>query len=152
MKRRHALRPSRVAGTPDIDATPVMNMFVILIPFLVSMAAFSQFAVQRLALPGNEAASSAQTEEDAPLLVLVSSTQVVARKGNLVVGERTWIGDVPLGTSLAQLLGQARERFPSLDRVTLALEDEIICADVVACFDACRELGFFDVGVAEAVQ
>ena len=35
---------------------------------------------------------------------------------------------------------------------SLALADDVICADVVTCFDACRGAGFADVGVAEAVQ
>ena len=32
------------AEVADLDVTPVMNMFIILIPFLVSMAAFTHLA------------------------------------------------------------------------------------------------------------
>lgn len=55
-----------------------------------------------------------------------------------------------LGVLLPPVLRSARERFPDLGRVTLAVADEVVCADVVASFDACREAGFLDVGIAEA--
>ena len=153
MKSRTRFRPSSVNADASIDATPVMNMFVILIPFLVSMAAFSQLAVQRLALPGNEAAESAQTEDDAPLLVSVTRSEIVAMRGNRIIGtvERQ-DASAELSTELTPLLEEARQLFPRLDHVTLALADDVVCADVVTCFDVCRETGFVDVGVAEATQ
>ena len=181
MKSRTRFRPSSVNADASIDATPVMNMFVILIPFLVSMAAFSQLAVQRLALPGNEAAESAQTEDDAPLLVSVTRSEIVAMRGNRIIGTverqaerqverqverrvgspadrpnetRTTAPDTSaeLSNELTPLLEEARQLFPRLDHVTLALADDVVCADVVTCFDVCRETGFVDVGVAEAAQ
>ena len=153
MKSRTRFRPSSVNADASIDATPVMNMFVILIPFLVSMAAFSQLAVQRLALPGNEAAESAQTEDDAPLLVSVTRSEIVAMRGNRIIGtvERQ-DASAELSNELTPLLEEARQLFPRLDHVTLALADDVVCADVVICFDVCRETGFVDVGVAEATQ
>ena len=153
MKSRTRFRPSSVNADASIDATPVMNMFVILIPFLVSMAAFSQLAVQRLALPGNEAAESAQTEDDAPLLVSVTRSEIVAMRGNRIIGtvERQ-DASAELSNELTPLLEEARQLFPRLDHVTLALADDVVCADVVTCFDVCRETGFVDVGVAEAAQ
>ena len=153
MKSRTRFRPSSVNADASIDATPVMNMFVILIPFLVSMAAFSQLAVQRLALPGNEAAESAQTEDDAPLLVSVTRSEIVAMRGNRIIGtvERQ-DASAELSNELTPLLEEARQLFPRLDHVTLALADDVVCADVVTCFDVCRETGFIDVGVAEATQ
>ncbi|MEZ4649351.1 MAG: biopolymer transporter ExbD [Candidatus Eisenbacteria bacterium] len=179
MKSRTRFRPSQVSADASIDATPVMNMFVILIPFLVSMAAFSQLAVQRLALPGNEAADVAQTEEDAPLLVSVTSAELLAMRGNRVVGrversvptqesttastqtlkpasssrqEPTSSLASTLRAELAPLIEECRRSFPGLDHLTLALADDVVCADVVTCFDVCRETGFVDVGVAEATK
>ncbi|MCA9728854.1 MAG: biopolymer transporter ExbD [Candidatus Eisenbacteria bacterium] len=158
MKTTTRFRPSQTISEVTIDATPVMNMFVILIPFLVGMAAFSQLAVQRLALPGNEAADSAQTEADAPLLVSVTGSEILAMRGNRTIG-RIDRGDhagsknpEDLGADLASLLHASQRLFPDLHHVTLALADEVVCADVVACFDTCQKAGFVDVGVAEAVR
>ena len=177
--RRVARRPSEVAVS--IDVTPVMNMFVILIPFLVSMAAFSHLAVQQLALPGNEARGNAQLEADAPLVVSVANERILAMRGNRTLAkvdrlvtaaslvertEKAGQMDQPegsatgapieagesLGALLGPILREARDLFPDLERVTLAVSDEVVCSDVVACFDACREAGFLDVGIAEAVQ
>ena len=44
-------RPSGLDGNAEIDVTPVMNMFIILIPFLVSMAVFTHLATHALSLP-----------------------------------------------------------------------------------------------------
>ncbi len=46
----------------DIDVTPVMNMFVVLIPFLVSMAVFSHFASHDFYLPSNAGAGLDQSQ------------------------------------------------------------------------------------------
>ncbi len=45
--------PSEVANEADIDVTPIMNMFIILIPFLVSMAVFTKLAIIEFNVPAN---------------------------------------------------------------------------------------------------
>jgi biopolymer transport protein ExbD len=37
--------PSELVESADLDVTPVMNMFIILIPFLVSMAVFTNLSI-----------------------------------------------------------------------------------------------------------
>ena len=46
----------------DLDVTPVMNLFMVLIPFLVSMAVFTHIAVIDFSLPPGDAAGDSQGE------------------------------------------------------------------------------------------
>ena len=43
--------PSQTIDNADVDVTPVMNVFIILIPFLVSMAVFTHHAIVEFSLP-----------------------------------------------------------------------------------------------------
>jgi biopolymer transport protein ExbD len=46
----------------DLDVTPVMNLFMVLIPFLVSMAVFTHLAVVDFSLPPANTPSQENTD------------------------------------------------------------------------------------------
>ena len=75
-----ALDAMAADGLVEIDVTPVMNLFMILIPFLVSMAFFSHLAVQSFRLPASEGAGQAQTAEELPWTVAITEEGVAARQ------------------------------------------------------------------------
>ena len=145
------LRRTTLSGAvpgADLDVTPVLNMFIILIPFLVSMAAFTHLSSVAFGLPADEGPGQAQTADELPLTV------AVGRAGLLVV-----IGDIELAQlpavdggqdleRLTEVLGAERRREPRRARLVLAVDDEVSCAVVVACLDHCREAGFTDIGLA----
>ena len=56
--------PSEAADVADLDVTPVMNMFVILIPFLVSMAVFAHVSIIEFSLPPNVGPSMAASQQN----------------------------------------------------------------------------------------
>ena len=66
----------------DLDVTAFMNLMVVLIPFLLITAVFSQVTVLNLNLPG--AASSEQVDDEKPPMQL----EVVLRKNRVVLAER----------------------------------------------------------------
>ncbi len=70
-----------------IDVTPVMNMFVILIPFLISMAVFTQLGTHRFFLPGNDGSDIAQKLEDLPLIVNLDTNRIMASVGDVTLME-----------------------------------------------------------------
>lgn len=145
---RRSWVPSQAAGNVDIDVTPVMNMFMILIPFLVSMAVFSNLAVQSFRLPSSEGAGQAQTAADLPWTVAVTADRIAVARGEWIFGscDRTDEGhDFP---ALAAVLLDAQAAQPGVERVVVAVDDGIICDDIVHTLDRCREAGFTDVGLA----
>lgn len=137
-----ARRPSRLAELPELDVTPIMNMFIILIPFLVSLAVFAHVATHRVGLPSDDAAGVARTAAELPLTVALGVDRVV-----LAWGDRE-VGRVSADTGLGDLLARERQRRPGQRQVVVAVDDGVPCAVVIGCLDRCRDAGFTDVGLA----
>ncbi len=140
--------PTVTAGAEELNMTPVLNMFTILIPFLISMTAFSHLAVQAFRLPADEAAGHAQVAADLPLTVALAAERITLAHADHV------LADVPRGLegydfpALDAQLRRARLQVPGVERVIVAVDDPVRCADLVLCLDRCREAGFTDVGLA----
>jgi biopolymer transport protein ExbD len=136
-------RPSALAGVADLDVTPVMNMFIILIPFLISMTAFTHLAVHDFRLPGDESADHATERADLPLTVAVSVSGLLLAQGDVVIGQWSRHGAEQDLVGLAERL---RDQTPG--PLVLAVDGPVLTAEVVACLDACRASGFTDVALA----
>lgn len=135
-------RPSRLAELPELDVTPIMNMFIILIPFLVSLAVFAHVAAHRVGLPGDDGAGVARTADELPLTVALSVDGVVLAWGDREVGRAS------LDAGLDGLLVREHQRRPDQQRVVVAVDDGVPCAAVIRCLDQCRAAGFTDVALA----
>lgn len=138
-----ARRPSRQADTADVDVTPVMNMFIILVPFLISMAVFTQVASQPFTLPASDGPQQAITADALPLTVVLRADGVLIARG-----DRELAAFPADQTGLAAALA-AERALGGPDQVVVAVDDAIACAAVVRCLDACRAAGYANVGLAE---
>ncbi len=142
-------RPTEVAGAVvDLDVTPVMNMFIILIPFLVSMAVFSHLAVHSFSLPADEGPGEAKTADELPLTVALAADRIVVARGEWTLGEAARGESSYDWNALVTALESARVRLPQVDDVVVAVDDAVVCADVVGALDRCREAGYGEVGLA----
>lgn len=140
-------RPSVAAGVAELDVTPVMNMFIILIPFLISMTAFSHLAAHELSLPGNEAPAHAAERSELPLTVGVGLAGLLLVQGDIVLAELPRRGsDLDLAGLTSLLHDRLGGNLPVA--MVLAVDDPVLTAEVVACLDACREAGWTDVALA----
>lgn len=146
--RLRANTPSAVAGAADLNVIPVLNMFTILIPFLVSMAAFSHLAVQTVSLPGDERSDQAQLAEALPVTVLLGRERILVAHGDRCLAELPALGGAADLAGLAEALTAARAAAPVPARLVLAVEDGVRAATLVACLDCCRAAGFSDLGLA----
>jgi biopolymer transport protein ExbD len=146
--------PSEAAGeNVELDVTPVMNMFVILIPFLVSMAVFTHLSIIEFSVPPNVGVGLAAAENEKPRLKLT------------VVAAETFCS-LTLGDSLLDSLPRTAADYPIEElrirlvarRAVLAVQDEVVVAtrdkvqfkDLVALMDVCRESGFEKIGLSAA--
>ncbi len=136
-------RPSAVAGVAELDVTPVMNMFIILIPFLISMTAFTHLASHEFSLPGDEAADHVTERSELPLTVAVGTEGLLVAQGEVVVAE---FPRQASGLDLAGLTALLQSQNP--ERLIIAVDSPVVTADVVACLDACAAAGCQDVGLA----
>ena len=129
----------------DINITPIMNIFVILIPFLLLTATFVRIAVIELRLPSLEEKDSSNPEDLKDLTVLVVSIQP---EGFEI---KTSELDLPLiqkksddfdFDQLTDRLKGIKKRFPRLQDVVILPASQIRYQVIVKVLDSCREVGF----------
>lgn len=133
----------------DLDVTPVMNLFMVIIPFLVSMAVFTHIAVIDFSLPQAQADGSGVTESKE-----LDISIVISRHGFRIVGTGKQLDLVPLdrGTyqfeTLRQVLKTVKFQYPSQRSIVLVLEPDVLYDDIVKFMDSCREAQFPDIGLS----
>lgn len=146
--------PSEAAGVPELDVTPVMNMFVILIPFLVSMAVFTHLSIIEFSLPPNVNASMGQQSEK-------PKPRLTVRIGNdylgIVMGENL-IDSLSVNQmnfpfdSLAFKLKTRKAELDYNDEIIIASTDKVAFKFVVKIMDICRNAGFQKIGLSSATE
>jgi biopolymer transport protein ExbD len=148
--RDNRKQPSHNVETVDLDVTPIMNMFVILIPFLVSMAVFTHYSVLEFSLPPSAGTGSGGPKKSDLKLTVVMNGE----RFDLTVGDSI-MGTVPQGKdwgNLSDLEGElslVRKNLSRKNEVVIAVNDGIVFDKVVHVMDACRKTGFEKVALAE---
>ncbi len=129
-----------------------MNMFIILIPFLVSMAVFSHLSVLQFSLPADGGTGRVSEPEELPLTVAMTARELAVTRGDLIlatVPNLTEGYDFPrLVIALAALTDAGARK----DNIVIAIDNEILFAEIVSCMDHCREAGFEEVGLADGTN
>ncbi|MCP4290671.1 MAG: hypothetical protein GY780_02395 [bacterium] len=139
-------RPSTNTEAAHLNVMPVMNMFIILIPFLISMSAFIHLAAHQFSLPGDDSPEQAIERLDLPLTVAVGLEGLVVVQGDFVLAEFPKIeGAHDLGSLFVLLKEQAPLK------VVVAVDMEVPTSNLVSCLDVIGEAGCTDVGLAAGV-
>ncbi|MFH1845566.1 MAG: biopolymer transporter ExbD [bacterium] len=153
--------PSRLVEDGNVDVTPVMNMFIILIPFLVSMAVFSHLSVLEFSLPADGGTGRIKDPESLPITVAMTSNELAVTRGEFILaslpileGPDSGYDFAALTAALAPLAQLAPTGTDSTvtasypQNIVIAIDDGVLFADIVDCMDHCRHAGFMDVGLA----
>ena len=152
--RHRSSIPSETADIPELDVTPVMNMFIILIPFLVSMAVFTHLAILRFSLPPNVGTGLDNSQGKPRLKLTVVMTDAYCA---VTLGEKL-LDSIPLKAGeydlavLSQRLEAHRADIDIRDEAVLAVRDNIAMKNVVAVMDRVREAGFESIGLSNATE
>jgi len=103
----------------ELNITAFMNLMVVLIPFLLITAVFSQVSILKLNLPGS--AAKEQVEDEKPPMQL----EVIIRKNRLVLSERNSgvISEFPFSNTQEELVDD--EAFNLLNKKLLAVKAQI---------------------------
>lgn len=134
----------------DLDMTPIMNLFMVLIPFLMSMAVFTQLAVIDFSLPpaASEGETTATEQKELDISIVVSS------KGFRIVGTGKKLELIPKNRGkyqfeqLRALLKAVKFQYPSQKSVVLVFEADTLYDDIIKFMDVCRESQFPDIGLS----
>jgi biopolymer transport protein ExbD len=144
--------PSDTYEDTEIDVAPVMNMFIILVTFLISMAVFTHVAILEFSLPPNVNAGLDQSKGKPrlKLTVRLGSDYIGPIMGDKVLDSMPVSGtEFPFDT-LAARLKVRRAETEVQDEIIIASRDEIAFKQVVRIMDICREAGFTKTGLSSA--
>lgn len=146
---------SRQAGSEDLQMTPIMNVFLILVPFLLLTASFVKIAILEMSLPSltqNTSSSMTQLDEEKKPLVL---NMLAIRPNGFELKSPTFnfpfIGKKGEQYDFEQLqtsLRQIKEKFPDSEDMVIQPEDAIKYDDVVKAMDRCRDSGFPNISIS----
>jgi len=146
MNLRQVLGKNRRSSDEEINIVPVMNLFMILIPFLLLTATFVKLAIIDLALPtldGSEIVSGEPQIEDLTVMVIAIDT-----KGFTIKTSDKSYPLIPMRTGeydyqeLSRQLTEIKRLFPRLEDVVISPTSEVRYQIIVKVLDYCREIGF----------
>jgi len=144
MNLRKALGKTRTGREVELNITPIMNIFVILIPFLLLTATFVRIAIIELSLPTlDQSGGGEASEKELTVLVVAISPEgfevkTSEKKFPLIpkVGERFDYRE------LKEKLREVKQQFPKLEDVIISPTSEIRYETIIKVMDQCREVGF----------
>lgn len=132
MRRRFRRRPEET----ELNITSYMNLMVILVPFLLISAVFSQITVLQLNMPQSGAVAD---EKEKPVLQL----ELILRGKDLIINnaatgkviDKLAVDDLK---SLSGALYQLKLRYPEHSEIALLLEPDTAYETLIALMDAVR--------------
>ena len=146
-------RPPSELVDADVDVTPVMNVFVILIPFLVSMAVFTHVSIIDFSVPSDMGQGTGQSDgkPKQKLTLLITESFIGISEGENLLDS---IPRLDNGLYAFDLLSQtlAVRRFQSdfQDEIIVAVRDGVAFKYAVKAMDVSRECGFSKIGISGA--
>lgn len=129
------------SSPPELDVTTFMNLMVVLVPFLLLSAAFSEITIHDLSLP--TIAEGAVNPEDRNKLNL----EVVIRREHLDVVDRNRgrlqlipnrADQQPDLAALGERMRDIKAAYPQVTHVTLLLDPEVKYETLIATMDVVR--------------
>ncbi|MBA57268.1 MAG: biopolymer transporter ExbD [Pseudomonadales bacterium] len=125
----------------EINITAFMNLMVVLVPFLLITAVFSQISILELNLPATTPAAQQQEEDKKPIvlevLIYKNRLEVVDRQtGPLKIIPK--VGDQHDFDTLVKTLKAVKNRFPDITEITLLLEANTPYEELVTTMDKVR--------------
>jgi len=135
-------RSRRRQGTDaELNITTFMNLMVVLVPFLLITAVFSQVSILQLNLPPTSAAQQQDQEKKKPIvlevLIYKNRLEVVDRQtGPLKIIPKK--GDQYDFDAMVDILKAVKNRFPEITDVTLLMESSTPYEVLVKTMDKVR--------------
>ena len=153
MARLGRIRRSR-EEEPDVNMIPIMNMFMVLIPFLLMSASFFQIKAINTSLPVHaDTPSKAESHEKKAKITVVleikedqlristlsDTPNDLAESGRQTVIPRQPGSDIS-AAMLAAHLKKLKAGFPDSDTMILIPDDDISYRDIIHTMDCARSL------------
>jgi len=149
MDLMRAIGRKHLKSEDDLNITPVMNIFLILVPFLLLTAVFVKISILEFSLPGTEAASSGQQVQN-PVLIILAIRQdgfELTAQGKALprISKQDGAFDYD---SLAEKLRRVKAQYRQSEDIILAPQAAIKYGTIIKVMDRCRENGFINISIS----
>ena len=136
MSRRHYYRHKH--KEEDIDVTPLLNVMVVLVSFLIFSAVFSRISIQELVLPTQGGARAAQNMPQAVIEVIVRKDSLEIGDGKSVIERMPNLGKKYDIQKLSEHLLRLKEIHSDKQDVSILLEPDIEYETMIHVMDAVK--------------
>ena len=155
MARFNRLSRRREEEDTELNMVPIMNMFIVLIPFLLMSASFFHIKAINTSIPVNSETAKAEAKErtDPKLTVVlelkIDKIRISAISSDLSEETLAKIGTTFSGTNdlkkdtqrLGEYLKGLKGRYPASDTVLMVPDDSISYNEVIQVMDCARASG-----------
>lgn len=139
MNRRYQSRKRQgMRENPELDITSFLNLMVILIPFLLISAVFSQVTILELSVP-TSAGGTAAAKPNYTIEVIVRKTGLELGNGVQVVAAMPKKDDQYNLDQLTAMLIRLKNDYPEKDDATVLMEPDIEYDTLIMIMDRIRE-------------
>lgn len=136
----------------DVNIIPVMNIFLLLIPFLLLTAAFVRLAIVEISLPTLNKSKTKQVQEKQKNLVLILLS--VKEKGfqlkspGFIFKPVNKVNNKYHYAEIVKQLKQIKNKHPHAEDVIISPEARVKYDIIIKVMDRCREVGFPNVSLS----
>ncbi|MBN2412290.1 biopolymer transporter ExbD [candidate division KSB1 bacterium] len=139
------------AEETELNLTAVMNIFLILIPFLLLTAVFVRIAVLELSLPSLDSAgrtAQAQKQKSTVINILViNETGFELKSPDIKLSKLDKQNDYDWN-GLKNQLTTIKEKYPESEDIIISPVSTIKYHTIISVMDRCRESGFPNISIS----
>ncbi|MBC8181653.1 biopolymer transporter ExbD [candidate division KSB1 bacterium] len=136
----------------DVNIIPVMNIFLLLIPFLLLTAAFVRLAIVEISLPTlgkNRAKQVQETPKNlVAILLSVKETGFQLKSPGFIFKPVNKINNQYNYDIIVEQLKQIKNKHPHAEDIFIAPEAKVKYDIIIKVMDRCREIGFPNVSLS----
>ena len=135
----------------EVNIIPVMNIFLILIPFLLLTAAFIKLAVLEISLPqiGKEAKSQQEQPKNLILVILaIKENGFQLKSPGFKFDPINKYSENYNYQLLAKQLKEIKDKHNNAEDIIISPEPKVKYDIIIKTMDQCREIGFPNVSLA----
>jgi biopolymer transport protein ExbD len=152
MNLKQAIGKDKRGQDVDVNIIPVMNIFLLLIPFLLLTAAFVRLAVIELSLPSLNKDQSKQIQERTQKLVLVilaiKETGFQLKAQGFKFDPLYKVNNQYDYRQLVEQLKQIKQTHPYAEDIFISPENKVKYNIIIKVMDSCRETGFPNISLS----
>lgn len=134
------MRRARRQDVAELNITAFLNLMVVLVPFLLITAVFTQLTIKELDLPDTSRAQPPSEDVRRGLSVVVRDSGLTLTNDGAAVQSWPKSEDGYSYAALSQALAEIKQRNPAEDRITLLLEPGIAYDVLIQVMDSVHYL------------